>query len=325
MSLVKAKPVPTIRCASTRMVSLPWALGQIQELVGERERLVELGAVAVQPGQAAQHREELRDLTLSLEEREGAPVLLLDLVRQPVQALSARARLVRSVSSCSARSRVGGVVATTSKSSPARSPSPGSDPATRTRATDPSIELVEPVEVALTHPVAPRAAQVLGVGGQRGEGRVAAVAGDALPLPAREVGEVRGVRPAGGGIELGAFVKALGRVLPDRRQHHEPGVAVRAGLAHEALVDERGEAVEGVEIDAAVQGRGDGLDGVEGCAGEGGEQLEEALLAGLEQLVAPLDRGTEGLLALRPVPGAAPQQLEARVEALAAEPPARRD
>ena len=104
---------------------------------------------------------------------------------------------------------------------------------------------------------------------------------------------------AGGGVELGVRVQAIGCVVADRRQHHEARVAVRAGLPDQALVDERGEAVERVDLGsaAAVDVAGDGLDGLEGGAGERRQQLEQPLLARLEQLVAPLDRGAQRLLA----------------------------
>jgi hypothetical protein len=122
------------------------------------------------------------------------------------------------------------------------------------------------------------------------------------------VGAADGVRFAAGG-------EALGGVLPHRLQHQEAVGAVRPVrplvLAHQALVDEGGEAVEGVEGDG-LTGGGDGADGLQGAApGEDGEAGEEALLLRLEQGVAPVQGVAQGLLAHGEVAGAAGEEGEA--------------
>jgi hypothetical protein len=74
-------------------------------------------------------------------------------------------------------------------------------------------------------------------------------------------------------------------------------------VAHEARVDERPEGVE--------MGLGELLGRLErGAAPKDGEPREEALLVGGQQLLAPLDRGPEGLLAGVRVSSAS-QQVEA--------------
>ena len=124
-----------------------------------------------------------------------------------------------------------------------------------------------------------------------------------------ELQHVRGLRLPGllgpaGGFEL------LGGVLADRLEHREARLAV-------GVVGRDGEAapyqgVERVEVAAA-----DGLDRLEPrAAREHGEAGEEVLLLGLEQLVAPVDRGPQRLLACRSVGGAADEEGEPLVEAL---------
>ena len=198
-------------------------------------------------GEAAQHREQLRDLALSLEELERAPVLLLDLVREPVQGLQ-RARQAGPQRELLERALArGGCRREHVQELRASSTMPCSGPATRTTSQSPSMSLLSwsTSRSSTQWRHARRRFSVLAR--QRGERRLAPSAAHALPLPAREVGEIGGVCTAGGGVELGIVVEALGRVLPDRRQHHEAGVAVRAGLPHQALVDQRGEPVERVD------------------------------------------------------------------------------
>ena len=167
--------------------------------------------------------------------------------------------------------------------------------------------------------MAPRNAQVVGVGGERGECGVGTVPACALPLEAREVREVRGVRATGRAREIGVLAQPLGGVLLDRCQHHETGVAVRADPPHKTLVHQRGEAVERVDLRpaAAVGAPGHCLDGLERRTRERREQDKQPLLARPEQLVAPFDGGAERLLAGRQVASPAAQQLEALVQPVA--------
>ena len=101
-----------------------------------------------------------------------------------------------------------------------------------------------------------------------------------------------------------AFGEPLDRVLANRLQHPEALVRV----AHEALVDER---LQRVEI-----GTGDVLGGIERApAAEDGQVCEQVLLVRIEQLVGPLDRRAQRLLARVCVPPAL-EHVEPRREAL---------
>ena len=190
-SFVNARPGPTTRCPSTRMRLVVLRIGQAQDLSPERERLVELAAVAVQAGEAAEDREELRDLALALEELQRAPVLLLDLVGNPWRPSAPCARLVRSVSSCSARSRSGrrGREDVQQLASSDR-PCPGTGPVDSYRSQRLSTSLLSWSRSRSATQWRQATAQVLGVGGHRGQRGVAPVAGQVLPLPASEVREV---------------------------------------------------------------------------------------------------------------------------------------
>ena len=97
------------------------------------------------------------------------------------------------------------------------------------------------------------------------------------------------------------------------------GIAVavrRVELADEALVEQRAEAVEGVELrpGRVVQVGRHRLDRLDRRPGEDRQQLEQSLLGGRQQLVAPFDRRAKRLLALRQVAGAAAERLEAAGE-----------
>ena len=100
----------------------------------------------------------------------------------------------------------------------------------------------------------------------------------------------------------------LGGVLADRLEHREAWLAVGVvGHDSEAPPHQR---VERVEVAAA-----DRLDRLEPCAArEHGEAGEQALLVGLEQLVAPVDRRPQRLLTSRSVGGAADEEGEPLVE-----------
>ena len=217
-SPVNARPEPTIRCPSTRMVSLVLRVGQMQDLPAERAATCRTrrGSRAARRGRAAPGR-AAGPRALPRRARARAAYSSSTSSVSPWRPISARARLVRSVSSCSARSRVVGVVESTSSSSRARSPWPGSGPATRTASHRPSIELVEPVEIALADPVAPRAAQVLRVGGQRGE---------------------RGVAPLGRSRPptAGARSPRSRRRARDGRRHRTRGSRARRSAAYSLIV-----------------------------------------------------------------------------------------
>jgi hypothetical protein len=88
-------------------------------------------------------------------------------------------------------------------------------------------------------------------------------------------------------------------------------VAVLA--AHQALVEQRGQAIQHGHAEAAVVA--DRLDRLQGAAaGEHRQPREQALLGGVEQIVAPVERGPEGLLAGGQVPCAPDKQLQTALE-----------
>ena len=260
-------------------------VGEAQDFPAQLERLVELSPVDVHNGECSENREELGDFALSLEELQRPIELLLDLVREPVlghhrprQACPQREFLDRALT----RRRCGREHAQHLPRQLDVSLVAALRLVHEPEAVD---ELVELVVVALARPVAPGEAQVLGVGGQRGQHGLTAVGRHTLPLPAREVREVRGVGTTRGGTELRTVPEALGCVLPDRRQHHQPQIpAVRIALSHQALVDERCEAVERVDLRSAVpvDTGCDGFHRFHRGAREGGEQLEKPLLARFE-------------------------------------------
>ena len=105
--------------------------------------------------------------------------------------------------------------------------------------------------------------------------------------------EVVGVAPANV-VDLPGCQQSLGSELADRVEHHQSS-AVRAGDPDQAVVEERPEAVE----DARVQSRrADRLGSVERPASaESGQPCEQPLGVGLEEVVRPVDRGAQRLLA----------------------------
>ena len=145
----------------------------------------------------------------------------------------------------------------------------------------------------------------LGGPGQRGA-EVVALAVE-LPCPAHLFGaEQRGLRllgkpeveagmAAAHGLAVAALGEPLERVLPHRLEHSEAGLAFGHALgAKQAVVQERLDPVDHVQVEVAGHGRGT----VEReAADEHAEAREERLLVGREEVVAPVDRGAK-----RPVP-----------------------
>ena len=117
-----------------------------------------------------------------------------------------------------------------------------------------------------------------------------------------------------GGLELAGVAAAVDGVEADGLQQSVP---VGVGVVHdEGLVDQSGQHVEhgptGVAGIAA-----DGFGGVEReRSGEGAQASEHGPLVGSEQLVAPLDRGEQGLLAGQHRTSPTRQEQEAPVELL---------
>jgi len=132
------------------------------------------------------------------------------------------------------------------------------------------------------------------------------------------LGERLGVRPADRGGDVRLRVEPLGGVLADGLEHHEAGrrLGGPVRLADEALGEQGGEAVEGVDpATGGWPGMGDDLlDEVRRRTGEHGQDLEQPLLRGFEELVAPVDGRAHRLLADRQVAGAAPEHGEPALE-----------
>ena len=102
----------------------------------------------------------------------------------------------------------------------------------------------------------------------------------------------------------------LQRVFADGAQHEEARLAVAGGRPQQALLDQESQPVQ----DRFIQlvDRADCLDGVQpSSACKDGKAPEEGALVLGEKLVAPVDRPAEGLLALRPVAGAAGEKAKA--------------
>ena len=123
--------------------------------------------------------------------------------------------------------------------------------------------------------------------------------------------------------QLAQRAEALVGVFPQQRVEAEPGLRVllrRAARGRldpdQALVGERLETVDDVdpEISGGIHDRLRRRRGP--TAGEDAEPGEQAPLGRREELVAPGDRGPQGLLSLRQVAGAAPE-VEAVPEAVA--------
>ena len=110
---------------------------------------------------------------------------------------------------------------------------------------------------------------------------------------------------------LAVLEQPLPAVLAERLEHDEARLAVLGRPLHEqAVVHERGDAVQ--DVDAQVlAGIADGLRGLERAAsGEHRQAAKELLLGRRQQVVAPLDRLAQRLLAFRQVARPAGQQLE---------------
>jgi hypothetical protein len=107
----------------------------------------------------------------------------------------------------------------------------------------------------------------------------------------------------------------LESVFPDRLQHLEPRLAVRAfRTAQQALVHDGGHAFEHVHPEV-LPGVADGLRRFDRAGGgEDGQATEEALLRRREHLVAPVDRRSQRLLPRGHVFRSAREDLQAVIE-----------
>src|ERR1700694_3155020 len=111
-------------------------------------------------------------------------------------------------------------------------------------------------------------------------------------------------------IRLAPLAELLPRKLANRPEHAEARLAIGlALLAHEALVDQRGDGIQGIRCTVAVEH--DALDRVErGSPGEDREAGEDAPIGLVQELVAPGDGAPQGLLPFGQVPRATGEQPE---------------
>ena len=140
------------------------------------------------------------------------------------------------------------------------------------------------------------------------------MAGQALPLALGKVGKVGGVGPASGGAELGIRFQPFGSVFPDRFQHQQPGLSgVLIHLPDQAFVHQGSQSIENVHprLVQALDLAGHRFDRLErAAADEHREQLKQALLAAVEQLIAPVNGVAQRLLPDRQVARPTPQQFQ---------------
>ncbi len=173
-------------------------------------------------------------------------------------------------------------------------------------------KLRELAEVRLANPVAPGEAEVADVGGHGEHGLIAPGSAQVATQSRGKVGVVGRVGAADERTRP-AVVEPLGRILPDRLEHYQARLAARhIGLSDEALLEERRERFHHVDVATHLlvcRGR-DRLHRREVRVGKDREDLEQALLPGIEELVAPFDRRPQRLLPLGQVAGRAPEQLE---------------
>lgn len=171
-------------------------------------------------------------------------------------------------------------------------------------------------KILLGDPVAPGDPEVPGVVGERVDDLVPL---RAAQLPKEPLGELRVVDrvvPADARA-VGPIVEPFGRVVADRLEHEQPRLAVaRIDLADEALLQQRGERLD--DVDRAVRAvPSHGLDGRQVGVLEYGKGLEQALLSGLEQPVAPVDGRPKRVLPLGQVPSRTAKQVEAAAQPIA--------
>ena len=99
-------------------------------------------------------------------------------------------------------------------------------------------------------------------------------------------------------IPVEPLVQALRGELPDRLEHGVPRYPQELGTAHQAVIEQRGQAVGRVDAQVAVR-VAHGIDrGQGGPPGEHGEPGEEPLFRVRQELVAPFDGSAEGSLTL---------------------------
>src|SRR5271165_3347054 len=112
-----------------------------------------------------------------------------------------------------------------------------------------------------------------------------------------------------------ALDEAFESVLPEGREHAEPGFGIRLlHLLCQALVDHRSHAVEYVEAQIAL-GVAHGFHGFQRASTDKyGEPPEQGLLCGIEEPVTPVDGSAKSLLPAWQIASTASQQVQAAFE-----------
>src|SRR5512132_1456284 len=289
-------------------------LREVEQLATKRRRPVELAAVEVEAGEAADDRSALREVAGLLREREGAVVGGLGLLgvaadsEQPPRETRAQRDLLLEAGR---RRRNGGEDAEQVVRELDRRVIPAAILIEHPEAVE---KRVKPLRLALVDPIPPRNEEVAELGPELVEHGPAFGPVEQMPVAPRELAEVLGMGASRGGGELGLVIESLGCVLPDRLEHRQPALATFIRAAEEAFVDEGGEAIHHVDPAERLKARRDRLDRLKAGGDEDGEQLEDCAFAVLEEVVAPLDHAPERLLAGREVTGAAAEHVEPPVQ-----------
>ena len=115
-------------------------------------------------------------------------------------------------------------------------------------------------------------------------------------------------------------VEPIGCELADRLEHRHAGLpAGDVDETDEALLGQRRQPGEDIEDDVvgSFGMGGNRFDCLDLGIGEDGQQLEQALLCWVEQVIAPVHRGPQGLLSLGQVARPAAQQCQPVLESIA--------
>ena len=135
--------------------------------------------------------------------------------------------------------------------------------------------------------------------------------GQLLTSGERPVGEVFGVRPSRAVAHLRIVFELFGGKATDGFEHRDASATGTAvDLLHQALVHQRAERIDNVDVIEPRHAPRDGLDGLERGAGKHREHGDQSLLVVGEQFVAPADRVAQGAVAGGRVARAAGQQVE---------------
>src|SRR2546422_6401376 len=92
-------------------------------------------------------------------------------------------------------------------------------------------------------------------------------------------------------------LEALGSEFLNRREHRQSMRTAAVDAANQALVNERSDPIDNLDIAERPDPQSHLLDRRQRRAGEHREDAEDVPLLSIEELVAPLDRATERLVA----------------------------